>query len=393
MTISFYDDTRALEQEIITRRRDLHQHPELAFEEIRTAGIVATTLTELGLEVQTGVGKTGVIGILEGDHDGPTLLVRADMDALPIKEANTADYISGTPGKMHACGHDGHTSIALAVAKMLTARRADIHGRIKFVFQPAEEVGKGARAMVADGALNSPRPDYSIGLHLWNDLPLGKVAVTSGPCMAAADTFKAVITGYGGHGASPHQTKDPIVAAAQIVTALQTIVSRNIEPLDSGVVTVGMISGGDAFNIIPASVTLTGTIRSYRKPTQSLMHNRLREIVTGIATTMGCTAEIEINMMTKAVDNDADIADRIAGLAARRVGEENVKRDERTMGAEDVSEFMDDIPGCYFFVGSANADRDMAYPHHNPRFDFDEEALVIAASLLAESAASFVIPD
>ncbi len=393
MTINFADETAALKDEIVTRRRDLHRHPETAFEEVRTAGIVAQSLSELGLEVQTGVGKTGVVGLLEGDHDGPTLLVRADMDALPVHEANTTDYVSTTPGKMHACGHDGHTSIGLAVAKMLSARRPDIHGRVKFVFQPAEEIGEGARAMVKDGALDTPHPDYSIGLHLWNDLPLGKVAVTSGPCMAAADTWKCVITGYGGHGANPHKTHDPIVAAAQIVTALQTIVSRNIDPLDSGVVTVATLNGGDTFNVIPPSLSMTGTIRSYKKSTQTMIHTRLQEICTGIATAMGCSAEVDIQHMTIAVDNDPAISERIAELAARRVGAENIKRDERTMGAEDMSEFMSGIPGCYFFVGSANAARDMAYPHHNPRFDFDEEALVIAASLLAEAAASFVIPD
>src|SRR5687767_924604 len=252
---------------MIERRRDFHRHPELSFQETRTAGIVASELNQLGFEVQTGVGKTGVIGMLEGDHDGPTLLVRADMDALPILEANEAEYVSGNAGVMHACGHDGHTTIGLAVARMLSARRSEMHGRIKFVFQPAEEIGKGAAAMIADGALDNPRPDCSIGLHLWNDLPLGTVGVTSGPCMAAADTFLCRITGKGGHGASPHQTRDPIAAAAQIISALQTIVSRNVAPLDTAVVSVGKLVAGDAFNVIASDAVLEGTVRTYRKET------------------------------------------------------------------------------------------------------------------------------
>lgn len=393
MTISFREGVLSLEDEIIARRRDLHQHPELAFEEVRTAGIVAQELQSLGLEVQAGIGQTGVVGLLEGDQDGPTLLVRADMDALPIQEANQTDYVSTVGGKMHACGHDGHTSIGLAVAKLLSQRRGELHGRIKFVFQPAEEVGAGARAMIDDGVLDNPRPDASIGLHLWNDLPVGQVAVTAGPAMSAADDWKCVITGYGGHGAAPHQTQDPIVAAAQIITALQTVTSRNVSPLETAVVTVGTIHGGDAFNIIPASVELKGTIRTYRPETKQMVHRRVHEICKGIAQSMGCSAEITIDEMTLAVDNDQVISDRIAALAAEMVGEENVRRDVRTMGSEDMSYLMHDVPGCYFFVGSANVERDLAYPHHNPRFDIDEQALLIGVELLATAAASFVIPN
>jgi len=392
MTISFHEDVRALADEIVERRRDLHRHPELAFEETRTAGMVARELQGLGLEVQAGVGKTGVVGLLEGEQDGPTLLVRADMDALPIHETNQTDYVSTVEGKMHACGHDGHTSIGLAVARVLSQRRGEMHGRIKFVFQPAEEVGRGALAMIDDGVLDNPRPVASIGLHLWNDLPVGQVSATPGPAMSAADDWKCVITGYGGHGAAPHQTRDPIVAAAQIISAIQTITSRNVSPLDTAVVTVGTLHGGDAFNIIPASVEMTGTIRTYLPATKKMVHRRMREICEGIAHSLGCTAELTIDQMTLAVDNDADISDRIAALAAEVVGADNVRRDVRTMGSEDMSYLMDDIPGCYFFVGSANAGRDLAYPHHNPRFDIDEEALLIGAELLAKAAASFVIP-
>lgn len=392
MTVDFHAEALALHPEMVARRRDLHRHPELAFEEVRTASIVANTLAELGLEVQTGVGRTGVVAILEGAHDGPTVLVRADMDALPIDEQNEADYVSTVPGKMHACGHDGHTAIGLAVARMLTGQQDEMHGHVKFVFQPAEEIGEGARAMVTDGVLENLRPDVSLGLHLWNTLPVGTVAVTPGPSMAAADIWDCTIFGKGGHGASPHETQDPIVAASQIVSALQTIVSRNVKPLDLAVVTVGSIHGGDAFNVIPPDVRLKGTIRTYTVETKELVHRRVNEVCEGVAASLGCHAEVRIQPMTLAVDNDAAVSARVAEIAAEVVGAENVRHDERSMGSEDVSYFMQDVPGCYFFVGSANAERGLDYPHHNPRFDVDEDAMRIGAELLARAVASYVLP-
>lgn len=393
MRIDFHDEIVQRKEDLIARRRDLHRHPELAFQETRTAGIVASTLTNLGWEVQTGIGQTGVVGLLEGDEDGPTLLIRADMDALPVHEENETDYISENAGVMHACGHDGHTSISLAVAEVLSKYRSQMKGRVKYVFQPAEEIGAGANAMIEDGVLKNPRPDFTIGLHLWNETPVGQVAVTPGPSMAASDIWECTITGYGGHGAIPQETRDPIVAAAQIITAVQTIVSRNVDPLDTAVVTVGAVHGGSAFNIIPPTVNMKGTIRIYRKDTQEAVRERLKAICEGIAASMQCSADLKITPMTPAVNNDHEIAGRISQIAARHVGEANVLNDVRTMGSEDVSCLMDDIPGCYFFVGSANAGRGLDYPHHNPRFDFDEEALVIAATILAEAAASFVMPD
>jgi amidohydrolase len=391
MGINFYAESQGLQPEMVERRRDLHRHPELAFQETRTAAIVASTLHDLGLEVQTGIGKTGVVALLEGDHEGPTVLIRADMDALPIHEQNETEYVSQSPGVMHACGHDGHTTIALAVARMLSQRRHEMSGRIKFVFQPAEEIGKGAQAMIDDGVLRDPRPDVSLGLHLWNELPVGTVGVTSGPCMSAADIWHCVISGSGGHGAQPSLTRDPVVAAAQVIVALQTIVSRNVDPLDTAVVTVGSLHSGEAFNVIPPTAELKGTLRTYKKETRELIQRRLREVCEGVAAAMGCQAELEIDPMTLAVSNDPVLADRVAGVAAGVVGADNVRRDVRTMGSEDVSLLMDDIPGCFFFVGSANSGRGLNYPHHNPRFDIDEAAFPIAASILAQAVASFVL--
>ena len=214
MIIDFIAEANAMRDELVARRRDFHQHPELGFEESRTSGIVAKELNALGLEVQTGVGNTGVVGILEGAGDGPTILYRADMDALPIHEENQADYVSTVDGKMHACGHDGHTSIALGIAKLLSNHRDKLNGRVKFVFQPAEENGSGAKAMIDDGALISPKPDVSLGIHLWNDLEVGTASIVSGPVMSGVSMFKVVVTGKGGHGAMPHQTADPIVCAS-----------------------------------------------------------------------------------------------------------------------------------------------------------------------------------
>jgi amidohydrolase len=391
MTTSFYDEAVAMRAEMVARRRDLHRHPELAFQENRTAGIVAAALNELGLEVRSGVGQTGVVGLLEGEADGPTVLVRADMDALPILEANQTDYVSQTPGVMHACGHDGHVTIGLAVARLLSERRSAIKGRVKFVFQPAEEIGEGARAMIADGVLGDPRPAVSLGLHLWNEMPVGTVGVTSGPSMASADDWSCRVTGYGGHGALPEKTHDPIVAAAQIVGALQTIVSRNVSPLDTVVVSVTAINGGEAFNVIPPGVDLRGTIRTYTEQTNKLAHQRFEEICTGVAAAMGCQAEVKIQSLIPPVHNDPAVADRVAEVAAHVVGAEGVRRDVRSTVSEDVGLLMSDVPGCFFFVGSANAGRGLDFPHHNPRFDIDEDALPIGVAILADAVASYVL--
>jgi amidohydrolase len=393
MVTHFAEQARSLHPEMVARRRDLHRHPELAFDEVRTAGIVTQTLNDLGLEVRTGVGRTGVVGLLEGAGDGPTVLVRADMDALPIEEETGADYASTASGVMHACGHDAHTSIGLAVARMLAERRGALAGRVMFVFQPAEEIGQGAEAMVADGVLDDPRPDVSLGLHLWNTLPVGTVAVTPGPAMSAADDWTCAIRGRGGHGASPHETRDPVVAAAQIITALQTVASRNVSPLDQAVVTVGSLHAGDAFNIIPPVVRLKGTIRSFQPETRVLVHRRVREICEGVAAALGCEAQVDIATMTDPVVNDPVLCDRVAGIAARLVGEDNIRRDIRTMGSEDMAYFMKDIPGCYYFIGSANAGRGLDAPHHSPQFDVDEDALRIGAAVMASVVASFVLPE
>jgi len=389
---TFSGEAATLKDQIIAWRRDLHQHPELAFQEFRTAGIVAAELQRLGLEVQTGVGQTGVVGILSGKMEGPTVLVRCDMDALPIEEANDVVYRSQTPETMHACGHDGHTAIGLAVARMLHAQRDRIAGCVKFVFQPAEEVAGGANAMIADGVLADPAPDVALGLHLWNTLPVGQIGLSSGPVMAGAAIFEVTITGRGGHGASPHETRDPLLAAAQVVTALQSIVSRNVNPLDSAVVSVTSFNSGTAFNVIPPEAHLRGTIRTYRPAVFTSVVERLEHVVQGVAGALGCTAHVEVTQLTPPLVNDPDVTARVARAITPYVRPEDIQSNVRTMGAEDMSIFLDNVPGCFFMVGSANAERQLDFPHHHPRFDFDEAALPLGAAMLASAVAAYVIP-
>jgi amidohydrolase len=389
--IDFKAQAEAMRDELVALRRDFHEHPELAFEEVRTSGIVADTLSKLGLEVQRGVGKTGVVAILEGSQEGPTVLVRADMDALPMTEENTAEYISKTPGKMHACGHDGHTAIGLGVAKLLTANRDKLAGRVKFVFQPAEEVAGGARAMVADGVLDNPRPVVSLGLHLWNNMPMGLLGVADGPVMAGASVFTIKITGKGGHGAVPDLAVDPVVCAAQMVTAFQTIVSRNANPMDTAVVSVTQIHSGTAMNVIPSYAELKGTFRTFTMEMRNLIDRRMAEIAKGVAQAMECQAEIEIWHGTEPVINHPDIAANFRGVAKNLGYTEDNFRYERTMGAEDVGMFMTDIPGMFFFLGSANSERGLDFPHHHPRFDFDEAVLPGGVALLSAAVAEYLM--
>lgn len=388
----FMQQAQALREELIARRRDLHQHPELAFEEVRTAGIVAEELNRLGLEVQTGVGRTGVVGVLEGAQDGPTVLYRADMDALPIEEENQVEYASTVPGKMHACGHDGHTAIGLGVARLLSEQRDRLAGRVKFVFQPAEEIVEGARAMIADGVLHDPRPDVSLGLHLWNTMPVGVVGISEGPIMAGSSTFEMQINGRGGHAAMPQAAIDPVVCAAHIILALQTIVARNANPLESAVMSVTMMKGSDADNIIPERAMLGGTFRTYSMEMRDLVEARLRQISESVAAAMGCSVAISVKHGTIPTVNDAAVTARMVNLFAPIVGRDNLITEARTMGSEDMAYFMDDIPGLYCFVGSANSARGLDFAHHHPRFDFDEDVLTLGVGLMTTAIAEYLLP-
>jgi amidohydrolase len=371
-------------------RRDFHAHPELGFKEFRTSDIVARELNAIGLEVASGIAETGVIAMHDTGRPGPTALLRFDMDALPIQEETGAEYASQTPGIMHACGHDGHTAIGLTVARMLRENSDHLAGRIKFVFQPAEEGLGGAARMVSEGVLDNPRPDFSLALHLWNVKPFGWLGITPGPTMAASDTFKIILRGNGGHGASPHLSTDPVLASAHVITALQSIVSRDVEPLKAAVVSVTALNSGRAFNVIPSDAELLGTIRSFDPDIRRRVLRRLDEIVNGVGRSMGCHPEIELKSITPAVVNDEGLSREIQKIATDLFPDSVIDTTSRTMGSEDMAFMMDDIPGCYFFVGSANPEQGLDAAHHNPRFDFDERALQSGAALMASAAAKLL---
>ncbi len=377
-------------------RRDFHMHPELGFHEIRTGGIVAKELESLGLEVTKGVGKTGVVGLLEGAKPGPTLLLRFDMDALPIMEETGAEYASQNQGVMHACGHDGHTSIGLTVAKILTAQKDELAGTIKFCFQPSEEGSNGeeiggAEMMMKDGVLENPKVDMTLSLHLWNEKPLGWVHVAKGPVMAGAEQFKIKIIGKGGHGAIPNATVDPVVCAAQIISASQSIVSRNISPLETAVVSFTIINGGTAFNVIPQDVMLEGTIRTFDPRVRLKVVKRFEEIVSGVASAMGCQVEMDVKQLTPALINAEDVTTKVQETARRALPEsDHDNTPYLTMGAEDMAYMQTKVNGCYFFIGSNNKERHLDYGHHHPKFDFDEQALIIGAALMAAAAADIL---
>jgi amidohydrolase len=391
--IDFKAQAEAIRDDLIQRRRDLHQHPELAYQEVRTAGIIAEELNELGLEVQTGVGKTGVVGILEGQRDGPTVLYRADMDALPILEENTVDYVSQNPGVMHACGHDGHVTIGLGVARLLAAHRDKIAGRIKFAFQPAEEGGGGARAMIQDGVLSDPAPDLLLGMHLWNHLPVGSAGVADGAIMAGGSRFQIDIKGVGGHGAMPHTTNDAVVCAAELITALNMLPSRRINQLaETTVLSVTSVeSSSKAFNVIPDSVQLRGTYRTLNSAIGRRLGEYIREVCAGVCAAAGCTAEVDIEEITVPVVNSPEVVSRVRRVFGDMLGEDRLDSTTRTMASEDVSYLMADLPSMYIFVGSMNAEKGLTYSHHHPRFDFDEEALPLAVALMSAAVADYVI--
>lgn len=372
-----------LEPQLVEWRRDFHRHPELGFQERRTAGIVTQHLKQLGLEVQTGVAETGVVGLLEGGLDGPTVLLRFDMDALPIQEKNETAYVSTTPGVMHACGHDGHTAIGMGVASLLQAHRDMLPGKVKFVFQPAEEGLGGAARMVEQGVLENPVPDASLALHLWNTKPVGWLGAVPGPVMAGSEILEIAVRGKGGHGAAPHQTADPVLAAAQIVTTLQSIVSRNVDPLKQAVVSITMISAGDAHNIIPEDAKLKGTIRTFTTDVRDLVLLKVEEISMAVAQALGCESEIQISRLTPPVENDPGLSQVAIQVAAELYPEAVVDQTQRTMGSEDMALMMESVPGFYLFLGSNNPQKGLDAAHHSPYFDFDEAALPMGVAMMA----------
>lgn len=381
----FVNAAKALQDQLIAWRREIHMHPELGFRETRTSGFVVDTLREMGIEVQPGVGITGVVARI-GDGQGPSIGIRADMDALPIQEENDVPYASKTPGVMHACGHDAHTAILLGVAKLLNERGDLPSGEIRLLFQPSEEMwddeGKsGATRMQDDHALDDL--DAVIALHVSSDTTSGVVEIGGGFIAAAVDDFEGVITGEGCHGASPHTGVDPIYLQAQVINAIQGIIARRISPMEPRIITVGSIHGGSATNVIPHEVRLTGTIRSYSEETRQKLHDEL-ERAFSIVRAQGGDYQLTIRRGYPALYNDPQVADLIQDVATTSFSEAIVKPAEPMMGAEDFSYMTQAAPGAMFMLG-AKLD-EVNRPHHSPIFDIDESCMPVGAAVLAEAA-------
>jgi amidohydrolase len=387
MASSFLAEAQALADDIVAIRRDLHTHPELGFQEVRTARIVAEKLGTLGYEVVTGVGKTGVVGLLTGGQPGErTVLLRFDMDALPIQEENDVPYRSQTPGIMHACGHDAHVAVGIGVATLFARHRDHIRGTVKLMFQPAEEGLGGANAMIADGVLQGPDVDVALGLHVSSNHPLGTAVVRSGAMMAASDKLRIVVQGRGGHAAHPEQTIDAVLVASHIVVALQTIVSRNLNPEETGVITIGSIQAGKASNVIAETAELNGSIRSFSEEVRQLLHRRIQEVATGVATALGAQAEVIVTRGVNATVNAEAPTALVYDVATAILGEANVDTTYRTTGGEDFSAVLAAVPGNFFFLGARNEERGITAAHHNPHFDIDEACLPQGVAILCEAA-------
>ncbi len=383
-------EIRNLQPQLVEWRRRLHQKPELSFKENLTAEFVSQKLQSWGIEHQIGIAKTGIVATIDSGKPGPVLAIRADMDALPIQEENEVDYRSQHNGIMHACGHDGHTAIALGTACYLAKHKHSFSGKVKMIFQPAEEGPGGAKPMIEAGVLQNPNVDAIVGLHLWNNLPLGTVGVRSGALMAAVETFDCTILGKGGHGGMPHQTVDAIVVAAQIVNALQSIVSRNIDPIDSAVVTVGKFHAGHIHNVIADTAKIGGTVRYFKPAYQGYFDKRIEQIIAGICQSYGANYKFDYSFYYPPTINDTKMAELVRSVAESVVETPaGIVPECQTMGGEDMSFFLQEVPGCYFFLGSANPEKNLAYPHHHPRFDFDETALGMGVEMFVRCVEKF----
>ncbi|MDD2990258.1 MAG: M20 family metallopeptidase [Zoogloea sp.] len=364
---------RADQAEISAIRRDIHAHPELAFEEHRTAAIVAERLRALGIETHTGVGKTGVVGVLRAGTRGRMIGLRADMDALPIQEKNDFNHHSRIPGRMHACGHDGHTAMLLGAAAHL-ARNPDFDGTVVFIFQPAEEGEGGAPAMIADGLFERFPMEAVFGLHNWPGLPLGEIAVHRGPVMACADRFDIEIKGHGAHAAMPHQGIDPVLAGASLVQALQSVVSRNRDPQDAAVLSVTQFHAGDAYNVIPDIARICGTVRAFRPEVEAMVEDAMQRVCAGVGAAFGANVSFEYRRGYPPTINTVPEAEFCARVAAEVCGDGKVSIDPKpSMGAEDFAYFLQEKPGCYIWLGNGPGEGGCTL--HNPRYDFNDAAI------------------
>ena len=376
-------DVRALEPEVIALRRALHACPEPGFQERETATLIRRQLKAWDVPHRAVCG-TGTVATIRGARPGPTVLLRADIDALPVTEEQAVPWASKRPGFMHACGHDGHAAMALGAARVLAGRREALAGTVKLMFQPAEEGPGGALPMIEAGLLEQPAVEAAFAIHLWNDLPVGSVGVRTGPTFASNDEFRLRVIGRGGHGAAPHQTVDPVLAAAQVVVACQSIVSRRVDPTRTAVVTFGQVHGGTRHNVIPDAVDLNGTVRAMEPAVRKLLHRELERVARDVARAMGARIELEWVPGYPPTINDPAMSDLVRRAAVRVVGKRRVVEQDATMGSEDMSFVLERVPGCYLMLGSRNEKTGKVHPHHSPRFDFDEAALAIGVEVWAE---------
>lgn len=387
----FVEDAYLIEDELLEIRRRFHKYPELSNREYATTDFIKSKLLEYGIEVEAELPGTGVIGIIRGGQPGRTIGLRADIDALPISENTGLEFSSENPGVMHACGHDIHATVVLGCAKLLNGRKKDIKGNIKLIFQPAEELGEGARYLIEQGVLDNPRLDGIMALHCWPEIPTGTIGIRHGAIMASADTIKIRIHGKQAHAAHPHMGVDPIVIAAQVINGLQTIATREISPTDPVVITIGQIHGGTASNIIPNLVELTGTVRTMDSKTREAMPIILDRCVKGIARSMKGDAEVEYNFETVPVISDERMIETIIRSVQNTIGEENlVMLNKPSMGTEDFGLFLERVPGILFRLGTYAGELGQAVPLHNSKLILDERSIAIGVSVMSYAACDFL---
>ncbi|QFK70698.1 amidohydrolase [Pradoshia sp. D12] len=392
MTERFYDQLSKDFEEMVSWRRYLHQNPELSFQESNTAKFIADKLRSFGINVKEQVGGNGVIGVIEGNHPGKTIAFRADFDALPIHDEKNVKYKSSVDGVMHACGHDGHTSALLAVAKVLNNHRNQLKGKVVLLFQHAEEKPPGgAKFMIEEGALDGV--DFIFGGHLATDLPVGKIATRPGPVMASVDAFKITLQGIGGHGARPHQTIDTVAIGSRLVTHLQEIVSRRVDPVEPAVVTVGSFHAGNAFNIIADSAILEGTVRAMNSNVRQQIESEIRAILDGMKVADRIEYSLEYIHGYPVLVNHKEEALLIEKLVKETISLDAFVEKDIVLGAEDFAYYLEERPGAYFHVGAHNEQAETQFPHHHPRFDFDEKALLQLSRIFLQLANHYLVTD
>ncbi|WP_053955852.1 M20 metallopeptidase family protein [Inediibacterium massiliense] len=384
------EEIHKIYEEVVAWRRDFHMHPELSGEEERTSQKIEDILKKLPLEIQTGVGGYGVVGLLRGKEKGSTIALRADIDALPIHEQNDHKYASKYNGKMHACGHDGHTAILLGAAHVLCALKDEIKGNVKFIFQPSEEKAPigGAKPMIEEGVLDHPKVDAIVGLHIWPNLSKGKIAIKENAIMASSDPFQIEIFGKSGHASAPDESIDALAVACQVVNMLQYIVSRNTSPLESAVVTVGTLKSGTKYNVISDYALLEGTVRTLHPNVQMNVEKRIKEVVEGVCSSMGARGEVHYERGYPALINDKDMVHLIEEVGQKLLSKENVIQVQKpAMGGEDFANYVQKVPGAFFWLG---AKEESLYPIHNPKFDFDEEIMKIGMEIFVHTVLDFL---